>query len=111
MQWPPTRPGLKGRKFHLVPAAASTSWVSMSRRWKMSANSFIMAMLTSRWVFSITFAASATFKLGALWVPAVIMRRYRASTNSAALGVEPDVTLTIVVRRRCRSPGLMRSGL
>ena len=25
MQWPPTRPGRKGRKFHLVPAASSTS--------------------------------------------------------------------------------------
>ena len=29
MQWPPTRPGRKGRKFHLVPAAASTACVSM----------------------------------------------------------------------------------
>ena len=25
MQWPPTRPGRNGRKFHLVPAASSTS--------------------------------------------------------------------------------------
>ena len=23
MQWPPTRPGLNGRKFHFVPAAAA----------------------------------------------------------------------------------------
>src|SRR5450759_4349864 len=68
-------------------------------------------MLASRWVFSITLAASATFRLGALWVPAVMMRRYRASTNSAASGVEPEVTLIMVIRRRCRSPGLMRSGL
>ena len=29
MQWPPTRPGLKGRKFHFVPAAFNTSSVSM----------------------------------------------------------------------------------
>ena len=29
MQWPPTRPGRNGRKFHLVPAASSTSVVSM----------------------------------------------------------------------------------
>jgi hypothetical protein len=25
MQWPPTRPGRKGRKFHLLPAASRTS--------------------------------------------------------------------------------------
>ena len=30
MQWPPTRPGWKGRKFHLVPAASSTSQIDMS---------------------------------------------------------------------------------
>ena len=29
MQWPPTRPGLNGRKFHLVPAASSTLMVSI----------------------------------------------------------------------------------
>ena len=29
MQCPPTKPGLKGKKFHLVPAAFSTSWVSI----------------------------------------------------------------------------------
>ena len=27
MQWPPTSPGWNGRKFHLVPAAASTSHI------------------------------------------------------------------------------------
>ena len=27
MQWPPTRPGVKPKKFHFVPAAASTSRV------------------------------------------------------------------------------------
>ena len=35
MQWPPTRPGLKFRKFHFVPAAFSTSSVSMPSRWKI----------------------------------------------------------------------------
>ena len=60
MQWPPTSPGRNGRKFHLVPAASSTSSVSMPILWKMSDSSFISAMLRSRCVFSITFAASAT---------------------------------------------------
>ena len=30
MQWPPTRPGSNGRKFHLVRAAASTSHTDTS---------------------------------------------------------------------------------
>jgi hypothetical protein len=51
MQWPPTRPGRKGRKFHLVPAALSTSRVSMPILWKITESSFIRAMLRSRWVF------------------------------------------------------------
>ncbi len=63
MQCPPTRPGRNGRKFHFVPAAWSTSSVSIPTRWKMSESSFISAMLRSRWVFSITFAASATLML------------------------------------------------
>ena len=29
MQWPPTKPGLKGRKFHFVEAASRTSKVSI----------------------------------------------------------------------------------
>jgi len=33
------------------------------------------AMLTSRWVFSMTLAASATRMLPALWVPAGMMLR------------------------------------
>ena len=60
MQWPPTRPGRKPRKFHLVPAAFSTSTVSMPIFSKMMASSLTKAMLRSRCVFSITLAASAT---------------------------------------------------
>jgi hypothetical protein len=60
MQWPPTNPGEKGKKFHLVPAAANTSNVSMRSAWKIGEISFMNAMLRSRWAFSITFAASAT---------------------------------------------------
>ena len=65
MQWPPTKPGWKLRKFHFVAAAASTSPVSMPSRWKMADSSFMKAMLRSRWVFSITLAASATLIEGA----------------------------------------------
>ena len=36
-------------------------------------NSFVSAIFKSRCVFSITFAASATFILEALYVPAVII--------------------------------------
>ena len=63
MQCPPTSPGLKGRKFHFVPAASSTSLVSMPISRKILASSFTKAMLRSRWLFSITFAASATFEI------------------------------------------------
>ena len=68
-------------------------------------------MLTSRWVFSMTLAASATRMLLALCVPAVMMLPYRASTKSATSGVEPEVTFMMVSRRCCLSPGLIRSGL
>ena len=65
----------------------------MPRRLKISASSLISAMLTSRCVFSMTLAASATLMLEALCVPAVTIERYSASTNSATSGVEPEVTL------------------
>ncbi len=71
MQCPPTSPGRNGRKFHFVPAACSTSSVSMPMRSKISDSSFISAMFRSRCVFSITFAASATLMLLALCTPAV----------------------------------------
>src|SRR5262249_12207838 len=61
----PTKPGMKLRKFHLVPAAASTSLVSMPSSWKMAESSFMKAILRSRCAFSITFAASATLIEGA----------------------------------------------
>ena len=57
----------------MVPAASSTSIVSMPILWKISASSFISAMLRSRCVFSITFAASATLMLLARCTPAVMM--------------------------------------
>ncbi len=39
MQWPPTRPGVNLRKFHLVPAASSTSWTERPIFWKIVATS------------------------------------------------------------------------
>ena len=45
----------------------------MPIRWKISDSSFISAMLRSRCVFSITFAASATLMLLARCTPAVMM--------------------------------------
>ena len=44
MQWPPTKPGTNGRKFHFVPAASSTDSVSISNLLKNLANSFIRAI-------------------------------------------------------------------
>ena len=77
----------------------------------MSASSLMSAMLTSRCVFSITLAASATRMLEVLCVPAITIEPYRRSINSATCGVDPEVTLRMVVRRWDLSPGLIRSGL
>ena len=71
MQWPPTRPGWKGRKFHLVPAASSTSQIDRSSRAKIWVISFMKAMLMSRWAFSITLAASAALIEAARNTPAL----------------------------------------
>ena len=79
-----------------MPAACSTSSVSMPRRLKISASSLISAILTSRCVFSITLAASATRMLEALCVPALMMLAYSESTKSATSGVEPEVIFLIV---------------
>ncbi|MNO00637.1 hypothetical protein D3C81_2205660 [compost metagenome] len=68
-------------------------------------------MFTSRCVFSMTLAASATRMLAALCVPAVMISLYSWSTSSATSGVEPEVTFLIVLTRCSLSPGLMRSGL
>ena len=43
-------------KFHLVPAALSTSSVSMPSPAKIMEISFISAIFRSRWIFSMTFA-------------------------------------------------------
>ena len=73
MQCPPTRPGLNGRKFHLVRAAASTSHTERSIAPKICAISFMKAMLMSRWAFSITLAASAALIDAARNMPPVVI--------------------------------------
>ena len=67
---------MNGRKFHLVRAAASTSAVSMPSTWQIAESSFISAMLRSRWVFSMTLAASATLIDDARWMPALTTEPY-----------------------------------
>ena len=76
----------------------------------MMASSFINAMLRSRWVFSITLAASATLMLDARCTPAVTTLAYICATRSSVSGVSPDTTLVIFVNVRSLSPGLIRSG-
>src|SRR5690606_21675144 len=106
----PTNPGLKGRKFHLGPAASNTSWVSMFSRLKILDSSLTKAILMSLWEFSITLAASATFIQEALKVPAVITLLYNWSTYSATSSVDPEVTLRILATVCSLSPGLILSG-
>ena len=57
-------PGVNFKKFHFVPAALKTSLVSICIISNRTDNSFMKPILISRWVFSITFAASATLILG-----------------------------------------------
>ena len=63
MQCPPTKPGVNGMKFHLLFAASKTALVSIFNLLKSIDSSLIKAIFKSRWVFSITFAASATFNI------------------------------------------------
>ena len=74
------------------------------------ASSFTNAMLISRWEFSITFEASATFIVGAKCVPAVITDLYKSFTFSPMSGVDPEVTFNIFSTVCSLSPGLILSG-
>ena len=76
MQCPPTKPGLNGKKFHLVLAAAKTSCVSIPNLSKINASSLTKEILISRCAFSIDLAASATLMEGAAYVPAVMILAY-----------------------------------
>ena len=92
MQCPPTSPGCIRMKFHFVEAASITSFVSIPIALNILASSFMNAMLTSRWAFSMILEASATRIEGALCVPSVNTERYTVSICSAASGVDPEVT-------------------
>jgi hypothetical protein len=72
---------------------------------KISASSLTSAMLTSRCVFSITLAASATRIELARCVPAPMIEAYSASTRSATAGEEPEVTFRMVVTGAPGRPG------
>ena len=96
MQWPPTRPGRKAWKFHLVPAAASTSLVSSPSSLK------IMRQLVDQG--DIDVALDVLDDLGGLGDPDRA-RPMGAGGHDAAidlvdevggLGVEPEVTLTML---------------
>ena len=110
MQCPPTNPGLKFKKFHLVPAAFNTSLVSIFNKLKIFANSLTKAILISLWEFSITFAASAILIEGAKYVPASIIELYNLSIINAEYLFDPDVIFKIFVRVLFLSPGLILSG-
>ena len=56
-------------KFHFEEAASMTSRVSIPMALNILASSFMKAMLTSLWEFSMILEASATLMDGALWVP------------------------------------------
>ena len=66
MQCPPTKPGEYLWKFHFVDAALITSFVSIFNLEQIIDNSLAKAIFKSLWVFSITFAASATIIDGAV---------------------------------------------
>ena len=61
-------------------------------------SSLIKAMFTSRWTFSIIFAASATAIDDTLYVPAGIILWYSSSTKLADALLDPDVILVIVLK-------------
>ena len=58
------------------------------------ASSFTRAMLTSRWTFSTTFAASATSIDGARWTPASTIVSYSDATSSTTESSWPLTTFT-----------------
>ena len=111
MQWPPTKPGLNGKKFHLLPAASKTAWVSIFNFLNSIANSFISAIFRSLCVFSITFAASATWMLSAINVPAGIIDLYNKLIILVECLFDPETTFLIVFNVCFLSPGLILSGL
>ncbi len=77
---------------------------------KMIESSFISAIFKSRCVFSITFAASATFMLSALYTPASTIIEYTCDISSSDSSSIPDTIFNTFVTVCTLSPGFIRSG-
>ena len=92
-------------------AALKTSNVSIFNLSKIILISFIRLILISLWVFSITFAASATLISETLYVPAFIILLYILSILLVMDDVEPEIIFIIFVKVLFLSPGLILSGL
>ena len=66
--------------------------------------------MTSLWVFSIIFAASATLIEEALWTPAATTNSYVFAISSADSASHPEETFIILDKVCSLSPGLILSG-
>lgn len=74
----------------------------------MSESSLASAFFISRWLFPMTFAASAVLMSGARYI--VVTRPYTSQRRSVVLSFIPD-TIFVVFSRVCSSSfGLIRSG-
>jgi hypothetical protein len=76
----------------------------------MMDSSFIKAILTSRCVFSIIFAASATLIDDASWTPGSTIILYTSAISLDDSASHPETTFKILVIVCSLSPGFMRSG-
>ena len=63
------------------------------------------------WIFSVTFAASATLIDGALWTPASIIEEYKKDITFKAPSFDAETTFVIVSMVFILSPGTILSGL
>ena len=66
------------------------------------------AMLMSLWLFSMTFAASATLMDSALYTPASTTSSYTWAISSSVSSSMPETILVIVSRRCARVDALRR---
>src|SRR5699024_11348182 len=100
---PPTKPGVKFKKFHFVFAASRTAFVSMSILLKTIDNSFIKAILISRCEFSMTLEASATLMDSASCTPASIIDP-RSEEHTSELQSRFDLVCRLLLEKKKRRP-------
>ena len=98
-------------KFHFVEAASITSKVEIFSEVYSWCISFINAIFTSLWMFSVTFAASATLIDGASWIPASIIEEYIKDMIFKVYLFEAEKTFFIFSIVLTLSPGTILSGL